>query len=165
MGHEGLDLHNSPWRGASRSGRVSLQLTQPVVPPAAAPSVGQGRHQRFRGTWRLSGFSRPLWGVEPGLGLPSSLLLGPPPSRVGPHLPHRSTWAQCAHGPGLPLVSSLAIHSFAGKGLDYSRNLWMGRRGQPLTPCCPSGLGSGLLGNQEMSPSSKRPQWHRAVPS
>lgn len=145
-----------------RSGRLSLQLSQPAPPPLlpipqgkAGTPISEGEI----GSWWSISFSRSLWEVEPGLGLPSCLPSGPPPLPRG--CLGTSGWARSVSG-FLISRARASWNSSAGKRLDYSRNLWVGRRGQPSTPCCPLGLDSGLLGNWDRSPSPEYPQWHRA---
>lgn len=142
-----------------------LQLTQPAALPIATPS-----HQAKlvppsqRGIQGLGGqvsFPGLCGGVKLGPRLPFCLLLGLPPAWV-PLLSHGGTWAPASTwakaASGLLISRTRASwNSSAGKGLDCSQNLWVGRKSQPPTPRCPLGLGSGLPCDWDRSPLPARP--------
>lgn len=98
-----------------RSGRLSLQLSQPA--PPSLLTIPQGKagtpiSEGEIGTWWSISFSRSLWEVEPGLGLPSCLPSGPPPLPRG--CLGTSGWARSAS------VSSLAEPGLPGTALPGS---------------------------------------------
>lgn len=138
MESEDLDLQKSPKREGLSTACNSLGPFRAShgcpLPQGKAGTTGVLKKEI--GTWRLNGLSRAGAALLTAPRAPSQLGQALLPSR-GTWAP-ASTWARAASG-FLISGAKASWNRFAGKGLDYSRNLWVGRRGQLLIPCCPSG--------------------------